>query len=193
MMNSRMTLLHGWERRLWRGGLLLLACVLLGGCNRKIEADIPVLAEGRPFPPIQLNFESGEALSIQSFRGKVLILNVWATWCPPCRREMPGLEQLSRELDPKKFAVIGISTDEDAYLAQEFIGQNQITFANFLDQDGRIAKALGLQVYPETFVVAADGVLLERHAGYRDWNSPDMVARLEQAYLGGRGGAKARQ
>lgn len=120
----------------------------------------------------------------------MLVLNIWATWCPPCRREMPGLDRLSQTLDPKRFAVIGLSTDEDALLASEFLIQNGITFTNFLDQKGKMSRQLGLQVYPETFVIAQDRTLVRRMTGLRDWSSPDMVSMLEglyQTHMGGSG------
>lgn len=175
------------SRRVWPrlcAGLLCFVLIgLLGGCGKAPEAK-PQLAEGFPFPPLTLNYSEGKALSTQSFQGKLLVLNVWATWCPPCRREMPSLERLSRTLDPKRFAVIGLSTDADANLASEFLLQNGITFANFFDQNGKIARDLGLQVYPETFLIGPDGRLVERIAGLREWDSPEMMARLESAYQG---------
>ena len=121
----------------------------------------------------------------------MLVLNIWATWCPPCRREIPGLDRLSQTLDPKRFAVIGLSTDDDALLASEFLIQNGITFTNFFDQKGKMSRQLGLQVYPETFVIAQDRTLVRRMTGLRDWSSPDMVNMLEglyQAHTGGSGG-----
>lgn len=174
--------------------LLLASAVILGACGRK-EAAIPAaLAEGAVFPEIVLNFSEGKTVSTQSFRGKVLVLNFWATWCPPCRREMPGLEALSRSLDPARFAVVGVSADEDAFLAEEFLRQNQITFANFFDRGGKIAKQLGMQVYPETFLIGPDGILLQRVPGLQDWNSPAKVAQLEElsraAAAGNRTGAR---
>jgi len=169
--------------RLGAGLLCFVFAGLIGGCGKAPQAR-PQLAEGFPFPPLTLNYADGKALSTQSFRGKLLVLNVWATWCPPCRREMPSLQRLSRTLDPGRFAVIGLSTDADANLASEFLLQNGITFANFFDQNGKIAKDLGLKVYPETFLIGPDGRLIERIAGLREWDSPDMVARLESAYAG---------
>ena len=155
---------------------------VLAGCGRDpVAAPAPLLAEGKPFPAISLSLPDGRAVSTQSFRGKVVVLNVWASWCPPCRREMPGLEQLSRMLDPARFAVIGMSTDEDARLAEEFLQQNGITFSNFFDRNGRIARQLGLEVYPETFVIGPDGMLMQRLAGYRDWTGEDTFLLLEQA------------
>lgn len=171
-------------RAAWRrvcAGLLCIA--LVAACDKQAAAPkAQLLAEGLPFPPLTLNYSEGAALSTQSFRGKLLVLNVWATWCPPCRREMPSLERLSRTLDPKRFAVIGLSTDADALLASEFLLQNRITFANFFDQNGKLAKELGLKVYPETFLIGPDGTLVQRVPGLREWDSPEMLAQLEAAY-----------
>lgn len=163
---------------------MILAAVLLCSCSRQdtAVATAPALVEGKLFPDIMLNYSSGAAISTHSFKGRLLVLNVWATWCPPCRREMPALEQLSKTLDPKRFAVVGISTDEDALLAEEFLRQTGITFTNFLDPGGKIAKSIGMQVYPETFLISADGVLLRRMPGFQEWGSAEMIAQLEQTY-----------
>ena len=112
----------------------------------------------------------------------MLVLNIWATWCPPCRREMPSLEHLSKTLDPKRFAVIGLSIDNDAFLASEFLAKNGISFINFHDQNGERSRQLGLKAYPETFVIAKDLTLVRRMTGLHDWSSPEMVSMLEGLY-----------
>lgn len=170
--------------------LLLLVCVaLLAACReqdpaqtRKQSNPAPGLAEGQTFPPIKLVGASDTTLGIETLRGRMVVLNVWATWCPPCRREMPDLERLSRTLDPQRFAVIGLSTDRDRWLAEEFLGRNRITFPNFFDTDGSIARGLNLSAYPETFLIAPDGTLVMRVLGLREWDSAEIVAELEEAY-----------
>ena len=112
----------------------------------------------------------------------MLVLNIWATWCPPCRREMPSLELLSKTLDPKRFAVIGLSVDSDALLATEFLAQNKITFANFFDKNGNMSRKLGLTSYPETLVISPDRALVLRKTGFHDWGTPEMVSTLERLY-----------
>lgn len=171
-------------------GLLLAGG--LSGCERnrppstaKTESRpaMPLkLVEGEAFPKLSLEYASGKTISTESFRGKMVVLNVWAAWCPPCRREMPSLEALSKRLDARRFAVVGISTDEDAMLAREFLQQNGITFTNFFDRNGRIVKQFDLEVYPETFLIGPDGTLVQRVPGMRDWNSPEMIAFLEMTY-----------
>lgn len=165
-------------RQVAASGLLLLS---LAACDKQ-ASPAPSLVEGQAFPSPVLEFIARGNDSSQSLQGKLLVLNIWATWCPPCRREMPSLERLSKVLDPKRFAVIGLSTDADAILASEFLLQNGITFANFFDQNGKEARQLGMKVYPETFVIAPDRTLLRRMPGWHDWSSPEMVALLEGLY-----------
>lgn len=162
--------------------VMALLLVSLSACNKQLPVPSQQLVEGKLFPAAMLNYVLGGQSKKQEFQGKVLILNVWATWCPPCRKEMPSLEHLSQTLDPKHFAVIGLSTDTDALLATEFLVQSGITFSNFFDQNGKMAKQLGLKVYPETFLIAQDGTLVRRVIGLQDWSSPEIMALLEEIY-----------
>ncbi|NMM05009.1 TlpA disulfide reductase family protein [Polaromonas sp.] len=158
----------------------------VAGCKRP-ESVAPQLVEGQAFPSFMLNYVLGENANTPAFQGKVLVLNVWATWCPPCRKEMPSLQRLSQTLDPKRFSVIGLSTDRDALLATEFLAQGGVTFSNFFDPNGKMSKQLGLRVYPETFLIAPDGTLVRRVTGLQDWSSPEMLALLEDIYRTERG------
>jgi len=159
----------------------LCLSVALAGC-RQPEPPVEVPVEGRAFPKVTLVAADGATMPVERYRGRLVVLNVWATWCPPCRREMPGLEALSKALDPKRFAVVGLSTDADTLLAREFLEQNNITFANFHDGDRRIVRQFGLDTYPETFVIGPDGTLVARVTGIREWDSADMVRLLENTW-----------
>ncbi len=154
---------------------LLLLVLALASCG---PAPAPRLAEGHAFPAFMLDFVAKGQAGGRLPAGKFLIVNVWASWCGPCRREMPSLQRLSDKLDAARFAVLGVSTDDDARLAAEFLGAAGIGFANVLDQGGKAAQQLGLTMYPETFVIAPDGTLLLRLTGAREWDSADMLARL---------------
>lgn len=162
---------------------LLLACVSLGlaACDKPalVPASGP-LVQGSRFPAPVLDHLSGGSDALGPLAGKWVVLNIWATWCAPCRNEMPGLERLSRRLDPRHFAVVGLSVDADTLLAAEFLVQQGITFGNFFDPDGQWAQRLGLTVYPETFVIAPDRSLVQRMTGQRDWDSPRWVRMLEE-------------
>jgi len=177
-------------RRMGRRIAAAMIFATLAACSEAPPSK-PEIKEGKPFPPIAMVNASGNALEDPALRGKLLILNVWATWCPPCRREMPGLQRLSKMLDPERFVVLGLSTDQDERLAVEFLTQNGITFFNFFDENARLSKEWNLKVYPETFLIAPDGKLIRRITGLREWDSPDMVAELEAAYQQHQGKAGA--
>lgn len=172
--------------------IFLLACMLaLAGCQKAVPSN-PQVTEGAAFPSVRLATESGEHVDVETLRGRMVVLNVWATWCSPCRKEMPALERLSHELDPRRFAVIGLSTDRDRWLAEEFLLKNGITFANFFDPDGRIAQRLQVKIYPETFLIAPDGTLIRRVPGLREWDSAEIIAELEDSYRQWQGAADNR-
>lgn len=137
-------------------------------------------------PDLTLTSLDGAQTSTRTFRGKLLVLNVWATWCPPCRREMPSLERLGKSADSKRIVVAAIATDQSANAVREFMTLHSITFPVFTDTPGNVANNLGVKVYPETLLVAPDGKIVQRIAGEREWDSPAMLKILEDAYLGKR-------
>ena len=140
-------------------GIALLAQGL-AACE---SADRSSPGPGDPFPLTALRQAAPIEGDEFGLRGKTLLINFWATWCAPCREEMPALQALSDALDPSQFAVIGISIDEDANLVREFMLQYDIRFANFHDADQRIAaELLAIETYPETFIVSPAGIITRR-------------------------------
>jgi thiol-disulfide isomerase/thioredoxin len=156
--------------------------LLTAGC----QEPVPPLhvAEGQLFPQLSPVDLQGEAVSLKKFAGKAMVVNIWATWCAPCRHELPSLQRLEDLLDNKKYAVIGISVDGDNHLVREYLIERKIRFKNFLDLNMTIAnKTLGIRVYPSTFLVRSDGKLAAVVEGWRDWDSPELVAQIENLYL----------
>lgn len=132
----------------------------LTGCK---DAENPQPGVGEAFPLSALEQMPRIGNGDGSIEGKTLLINFWATWCAPCREEMPGLQKLSDDLDPKRFAVIGISVDDDSNLVREFMLQYDIRFPNFQDDKLRLASALlGITSYPETFIVSPRGLITRR-------------------------------
>lgn len=176
------------QSRLWLSSALLLSLLMVGACDKTPSmSKNPLLKEGQQFPTFVLEAISDGDTASNLLHEKMLVVNVWATWCPPCRREMPGLEKLSKTLNPQHFAVIGLSVDEDVLLASEFLNQQKITFSNFFDKGGVMAKQLGLLAYPETFVIAPNRTLVRRMTGYHEWSSPEVVQMLEDLYQAQKG------
>lgn len=158
-------------------GLLLLG---LMACGEHAPKPFPL---GQAFPEAPLASLAGDAAVLpQALRGKAVLINFWATWCEPCRKEMPSLEQLHRQIDPARLSVIGVSVDTDLNLAREFLLQHAITFANYTDGAQKLARdPLGIRAFPATFLVAADGTVKAVIIGARDWASAETLQLLERA------------
>lgn len=163
---------------------VIVFCLLLPvACDQGPPADR--LLEGRPFPQLVLvEFDGGER-SIAEYRGRLVVLNVWATWCAPCRKELPSLERMNARLDPDRFAVIGMSVDSDIDIAQEYLLDRGITFKSYIDLNGEaVSDLLEIRVYPDTFIISPDGVLLRKIVGERDWEDPELLEALRAAAHG---------
>jgi peroxiredoxin len=158
--------------------LACLAVLALSACSAGKPPD--KVALGTVLPDARLErLEGGRAASISDYRGKPLIVNFWATWCEPCRREMPELERLSALARERGVTVIGITVDSDVNLAGEFVLRLGLSFPMLVDRDMRYASdALGIDALPVTLVVGADGRLRARLKGAREWTGPEATQAL---------------
>lgn len=163
-------------RKLWLGGLLLLAACGAG------PGEVPP-GTGAPLPALALTGLRDEApTSTAALRGTPLVINFWATWCSPCRSEMPGLERLSRRLAAQGVRVIGITLDHDLNLAREFVHSHRLTFPIYTGGDGAFQSVLAVKTLPETLLVSAEGRIVARIAGARDWNGAEGDRLLERTF-----------
>jgi len=157
------------------GALLLLPLTVTAATT----GEVPVGSELRD---ASLSGFAGDYLKLSDLRGKPLIINVWASWCGPCRAEMGSLERLSRRYGGKQFNIIGISTDDDANAAANFITQTQITFDNYIDNKLMMENMLGANAIPLTILVDAKGRVLQKVRGSKEWDSPEWVAAIGKAF-----------
>ena len=158
--------------------LLLLAAVVAFGCSKK-GRDPAV--EGKPAPDFILNDLSGKPVQLSSLKGKVVLVNFWATWCPPCREEIPSMVKLNQLMQGKNFQMLAVSIDEGGKDAvQDFFKQGGVTLPALLDTDGTTARLYGTTGVPETFVVDTKGMIRQKVIGAADWSSPEAVRFLEQ-------------
>ena len=125
---------------------------------------------------------SGPSRKLSEFRGKPLIINVWASWCGPCRAEMGSLERLSRRKGAQQFAMIGISTDDYRDKAKGFLQQTGTTFSHFIDSQLVLENMLGADRLPLTLLVDAQGRVLEKFYGAAQWDSPEAVKAIAKAF-----------
>ena len=125
---------------------------------------------------------SGPDRKFSEFRGKPLIINVWASWCGPCREEMGSLERLSRRYGKKHFAVIGISTDDYPKAAKAFLQKSKTTFSHYIDNRLLWENMLGADRIPLTLLIDAQGRVLGKFYGAKDWDSPEALEIIAKAF-----------
>ncbi len=118
----------------------------------------------------------GKTRPLSEFAGKVLIVNFWASWCPPCRREMPSMERIYQQLKGQPFMVLGIDQYEKEDRVFAFMGEldPQPTFPILLDMEGTVSQAWGVKALPTSFIVDKHGMVVFRGIGGRDFEHPEM-------------------
>jgi thiol-disulfide isomerase/thioredoxin len=163
------------RRRAAVAGLLLLgASGALAGLRGRLAGDAP--AEDVPLPLRDLHLATLDGAAAALPQGRVLIVNFWATWCGPCRRELPSLQRLADALDGRPVAVVGVSVDRDPDFVREYLGEAKIRFANYIDPDRRVVRdVLRIASFPETWLVDREGRVRDRVLGSRAWD--DGAAR----------------
>ena len=137
-----------------------------------------------PEIPLPLDIElpdlNGNLVNLSEFRGKIIFLNFWATWCPPCRAEMPAMEKLHNRLKHKDFMMIAIDMQEPAEQVKKYFEMNKLTFMALLDKDGRIANQFGIRSIPTTFILNKNLKIIGMAIGPREWDSKTSVGMFEQ-------------
>ncbi|MDE2310330.1 MAG: TlpA family protein disulfide reductase [Betaproteobacteria bacterium] len=154
-----------------------IAAAFLPACRN----DKPVvLAQGGLFPDIELPALDGH-IAPSVARNIPLVINFWATWCEPCRREMPSLEKLSTLFFPKDLLVIGISVDSDRNLAHEFSLRYKLAIPMLSDSDQALSNGiLRIPAFPVTYLLRRDRTIARIFVGARDWADPVMVDEIEK-------------
>jgi len=119
---------------------------------------------------------------LAEYRGQVVMINVWATWCLPCRVEMPSIEALHRDYAPRGFKVLAVSVDDPGHAAtiRAFVEQYKLTFEILHDPGKKIVEQYDILGYPETFIIGRDGVIRKKLLSATDWNSPEHRALVER-------------
>jgi thiol-disulfide isomerase/thioredoxin len=160
---------------------------LLAG--RAVAEDLPPLTHGlipvagKPAAPaLKLKDMDGQLLDLARFKGKVVVVNFWATWCPPCRREMPSLERLHQKLKDQGVVVLAVNVGEDLETVFAFTGtlDLQPTFPILFDADGSTVPRWGVKGLPTTFILGRDGRLVYRAVGGREFDHPSIAAELQR-------------
>lgn len=159
----------------------MLLC--LAGATPLVSAKTPGEVEiGQTLREATMPGLSGSSKKLSEFRGKPLIINVWASWCGPCRQEMGSLERLSSRYGGRQFTVIGISTDDYPDVAKAFLQKARTSFSHYIDKQLLLENMLGADRLPLTLLVDAKGRVLGKYYGAREWDSPDALELIGKSF-----------
>ncbi|HVG04313.1 MAG TPA: TlpA disulfide reductase family protein [Burkholderiaceae bacterium] len=135
--------------------------------------------KGKPAaPPIDLLTPDGAPLSLQQLRGKVVLVNFWATWCEPCITEMPSLQQLRDQLAAEGFEVLAVNYQEGPARITAFLQKMKLTLPVVRDTDGSVARKWGARIFPANYLVDRNGNVRHSLSGAADWTSPALVSTI---------------
>ena len=167
--------------------LWLMVCVMvaLAGCSKEQKGaptgkSVVKVREGSPAPDFTLRDLDGQEIRLSSLRGKVVLLNFWATWCPPCREEVPSMVKLNRAMAGRPFQMLAVSIDEGGRESVAgYFKESGSTLPALLDTDRSVGRLYGITGVPETFVIDGKGVILKKVIGPMDWSDPEVLRYLE--------------
>jgi peroxiredoxin len=156
-----------------RLALALLAALALPAWGQGLKSWT-----GGPTPALELADVDGKIHRLSDYRGKAVLVNFWATWCAPCREEMPSIEALRAAMHGKPFVVLAVNVGESARVARGFAGTMALGFPLLLDRDTKVTKAWSARILPASFVVGPDGRIRYSYFGALDWASADVRSAI---------------
>jgi len=144
------------------------------------------LPSGSMASPFELTTLDGKVVKLNELAGKVVLVNFWATWCGPCKEEMPSLARLQKQLDPVQFALLTVTTDLQRQGIAHFLAQLGISLPVLIDEDQEVSQSFMVRGLPTTVVIARDGMLVGRAVGPRAWDGPESMEVMRQVMESGK-------
>jgi thiol-disulfide isomerase/thioredoxin len=171
--------------------VMIVTLCLLTACNRdkgegkgkggQPQAPAAAAAEGGMAPDFSVKDLNGTEVRLSTLKGKVVMVNFWATWCPPCKEEIPSMMKLNKSLEGKPFQMLAISIDEGGKAAVEkYFRSSGNQLPAYLDPEGNVSSAYGITGVPETFIVDKSGRIKKKIVGGMDWGAPDVLSYLNE-------------
>lgn len=166
-------------------GRIVVLCLVFGSVAACDRADTPqpkshdTLTPGKVAPDFTLPDMEGKEITLSALRGQVVLVNFWATWCPPCRQEMPSMEELYQQLKPHGVELLAINIEANGpKVVADFLTDRSHSFPILFDQKAQVQHLYHVSRFPETFIVDRNGNIAEHVVGAIDWMQPDVVNYL---------------
>lgn len=163
---------------------LVLVSVSLMFCpDLFAQPPSPFAAEklsGHKAPDFSAKDIQGNQVSLSKYKGNVVILNFWATWCPPCKVELPSLNRLNQAYKGKGLVVIGISTDKSTSAVTDFVSKNPLGFPVLIDSSLTVSRSYKVFMVPTAFIIDRKGLIVEKFFGEQDWSGAEMIKKIEE-------------
>ena len=162
--------------------LLGLLVVLFGTFVYTIRHSFEqrVIEAGDSAPSFSVTTDSGKQITRSNFGGKLLVVNFWATWCPPCVEEMPSLNEFAQQVSKDGVVVLGVSIDQNEQAYKRFLERNRLAFETARDPEAEIAANYGTFKWPETYIINAKGKVVEKHIGPKTWTDPAIMSSIRK-------------
>ena len=160
--------------------LIVLLVVIGGGAYIYFNMPPAPVVAGEMAPDFTLEDTKGNKVTLSSLRGKVVMVNFWATWCPPCKEEMPSMEKLNKIMAGEDFVMLAINTEKNGRsVVPDFLKKNPHDFTVLYDETGTVQQEYGVYKFPESFIVRKDGTIDRKVLGAIDWASSQTIAYIK--------------
>ena len=158
---------------------MALLCLTVLAAAPSGAADLKPWSGG-PTPGLELQELDGRVHRLADYSGRVVLVNFWATWCVPCRDEMPSIQRLKEKLAGRPFEVLAVNLDEPEARVRKFLAQMKVDFTVLLDPEMKVAKAWNARILPANFVIGPDGRIRYSLVGDLDWAHDHVVSRISE-------------
>ena len=145
-----------------------------------IHAGLRLLKEKIPSREFSLASTTGETLSLSAFKGRPVFLNFWATWCGPCREEMPSMEAIYKLYSERGLEILAVNNMEEPQDVIDFMKTNELSFPALYDRDGKVSSSYGVQALPTSYLIDREGMVIMRLVGTINWNTPAIHKAFEK-------------